>query len=99
MWSSHNLRKTLLCLTCRTFICDKCLVTRDGDAHFGHKTSQLSTMAYDVFDVFTQHQSRLQENLAKISEVRPQDWKVVLRKQLLDFFESIQAKIEALKNY
>ena len=46
--SHHNLRKTLLCLTCKTFICDKCLITKGENSHFGHKTSQLSTLAYDV---------------------------------------------------
>ena len=31
--SAHQLRKTLLCSTCRVFICDKCLIANQPD-HF-----------------------------------------------------------------
>ena len=103
--STHNLRKTLLCHTCKVFICDRCLVTKsDGQpemkgAHFNHRTGQLSKMAFDILDVFKGNFETLTANLAKIQSIKPADWKLKLRAQLLSFFESIQQRVELIKNF
>ena len=89
MCSTHSLRKTLVCLTCKVFICDRCLVTPSSPnttnnapekgSHFNHRTGQLSKMAYDILDVFKSNFNVLTTNLDKIQSIKPQDWKLKLR--------------------
>jgi len=56
-------------------------------------------MAFDVMEVFQSNFKIFTDNLNKVQQIKPQDWKLKLRKQLLDFFDGIEAKIEVLKNY
>lgn len=39
------------------------------------------------------------KNLTKIESIRPHDWKVKLREQLLSFFDSIHLKVDLIKNF
>jgi hypothetical protein len=47
--SKHDLRKTLLCQTCKKFICDRCLI---DDKHVAHQTQNLSKIANDIMQIF-----------------------------------------------
>jgi len=77
--SKHGLRKTLLCSTCRVFICDKCLITIQND-HFNHAIQPLSKLAFDVYNAFRVNFDRLSHNMQNLRRTDPSDWKIKLRR-------------------
>lgn len=57
--------------------------------HSEHKTTQISKMAYEVLDLFTIQFKEFSTNITQIQKLAPQDWKLQIRKSLLDFFDQI----------
>jgi B-box zinc finger len=66
--SKHQLRKTLLCQPCKTFMCDRCLI--EGN-HTSHKTQNLSKIANDIVNIFQTSLANLTENLDSIEQTKP----------------------------
>ena len=92
----HELRKTLYCSDCRKYMCDRCYVMdptklpgQPSMNHSEHKTTQISKMAYEVLDLFTIQFKEFSTNITQIQKLAPQDWKLQIRKSLLDFFDQI----------
>lgn len=92
----HGLRKTSFCLECKLYICDKCLPL---SKHSAHPTKHLSIMAFQVFESVSKEFKNFEENLFRIKQIKPQDWQVTLRDKLIKFFDSIQDKLQQIKQF
>lgn len=77
-------------------MCDRCLI--EG-GHTSHKTQNLSKIANDIVNIFQTSLANLTDNLDSIEQTKPQDWRYRLRRQLLDFFDGIQQKVDLIKTF
>ncbi|TNV80125.1 hypothetical protein FGO68_gene2810 [Halteria grandinella] len=94
--SDHGLRKTSYCLECQKYICDRCLPM---SKHSEHKTQHLSVIAFKVFQAVTNEFQQFEKNIGFVQEVRPHEWKTLIRDKLIKFFDMINERLKVLKEF